>query len=94
MGNEGVGKGDEDCNVVIQDDDNGSFMPLSHNDADGSFGNDGSMRGDEEDYDELPSVEDEQHITIEEEDMKTPDRFRRKKFVKSNDYNDDDDNEG
>ena len=95
MGNEAAGKGDEDCNVVIQDDDNGSFMPLSHADADGSFGNDdGSIRGDEEDFDELPDVEDEQHITIEEESMKTPDRFRRKKFIKNNDYNDDDDNDG
>ena len=49
-------------------------MPSQH---DHSFVNDGSLPGDEDEYDELPSVEDEQHITIEEAGMKTPDRFRR-----------------
>ena len=70
------GKIDEECNVVIQDDDNGSFMPLSH--MDGSFEN-GSTPRDEDEYEELPSVEEEQHITITggNEEIKSPDMISK-----------------
>ena len=64
----------EDCNVIINDDDNGSFMPLtsnSHNshDGNGSFnggydGSGGSTPRDDEEFEDLP--DDVEEVVIDQ----------------------------
>ena len=50
----------EECNVVINDDDNGSVMPMSNNDI-GSIGGDSTPRDDED----PPSIEDDEIIPVD-----------------------------
>lgn len=62
----------EDCNVVIEDDDNGSFMPLSHNDI-GSFGGGSSPR---DELEERHSAGDEDDVDDHSSDHNIPSRHQ------------------